>query len=597
VPRLSLDRPFTYLLPDDADAGVGSLVSVPFHGRNVKAYVLGPAAEVPEGRLSTVKKVLSPVRFFDQRMLTLLRWVSERYIAPLSTVIDRSHPPRVVSEEKSLSAAAVNGRVPPRSVRKAPRGTSPAYAPPPDHSPFADGSVTWVRPLPGREAEECMHAVRQALAAGRRAIVLVPEAEPVPFTAAAVLEEIGDRAVSFLGGDARERYRTWLAIQSGQHDVVVGTRPAVFAPVADLGLLWISREVHPGHREDRSPYYRVADVAAARAELEEAACVIASLSPSVETAAGIQSGAIGVRRPARQAERAAAPLVETAAPEGEDRSPRLAALLKRARSAALIVSRSGYGVARVCRSCGQAAACDQCGGPIVSEHGATACRACGAPGRCANCGGTRFGIERAGTERILEWVRSVGNVPAALAEGTDEGPAGPTPGSVLVGTAAAVNDAAPPGLDLVAILDPDRALVRPGIRAGERALATWMEAAAWARSRSEGGRVLAQTRRPGHPAIQALVRWDPTLFLLREAEERRLAGFPPNHPVYRIEGTGGLEGALAPAGPQTMLTSPRGDGTVCLVAVRPDDLPAFRAHVLRLATEGTVTRVEAEPQI
>jgi primosomal protein N' (replication factor Y) len=594
-----LDRPFTYVLPDDADAGLGSLVSVPFHGRVVKAWIVGPAAELPAGRLSTVKKVLSPVRFFDERMLRLLRWVSERYIAPLATVIARSHPPRVVSEEKSEVEEAVFGAgFPPAPRRRRLAGPPRASAPPDQRTvQFEPGSVTWVRPLPGKEAEECLDAVRATIEAGERAIVLVPEAEPVPFTAQAVLQEFGDRAVSFLGGDARERYRTWLAIQSGQHHVVVGTRPAVFAPLTDLGLVWVSREVHPGHREDRSPYYRVRDVAAARAELERAACVLASLSPSVETAAGIQSGAVVVRRRSRDAERAAAPLVETVPPEAEDRSPRLAALLKKVGSAALIVSRSGYGVARVCRSCGQAAACAQCRGSIVSERGTTACRACGASGRCANCGGTTFGIERAGTERILEWVRSVGNVPAVLADEADGGTAAPVPGRVLVGTAAAVNDVIPPGLDLVAILDPDRALVRPGIRAGERALATWMEAAAWARSRSRGGRVLAQTRRPGHPAIQALVRWDPTPFLLREAEERRIAGFAPNHPVFRLEGTSGLEAALTPASPETLLASPRGDGTVCLVAVRPDDVPAFRTHVLRLAAEGTVTRVEAEPQI
>ena len=73
VPRLALDRPFTYLLPEDAGAGTGSLVSVPFHGRTVRAWILGPAAEVPPGRLLPIRGVRSPVRFFDPARLEKAR--------------------------------------------------------------------------------------------------------------------------------------------------------------------------------------------------------------------------------------------------------------------------------------------------------------------------------------------------------------------------------------------------------------------------------------------------------------------------------------------------------------------------------------------
>src|SRR5204862_321677 len=99
VPKLALDRPFTYLLDGEQDAGTGSLVSVPFHGRTVSGWVLGPAQDVPGGRLLRVKKLRSRVRFFDPDMLGLLRWASERYLAPLASVIERSHPPRVAGEE------------------------------------------------------------------------------------------------------------------------------------------------------------------------------------------------------------------------------------------------------------------------------------------------------------------------------------------------------------------------------------------------------------------------------------------------------------------------------------------------------------------
>src|SRR5919106_2901138 len=98
VPRLELDRPFTYLLPEEHAPGTGLRVSVSFHGRTVRGWVLGPAADVP-GRLLPVRRVLSKMALFDEEALRLYRWMSERYVAPLATVIDRAHPPRVASEE------------------------------------------------------------------------------------------------------------------------------------------------------------------------------------------------------------------------------------------------------------------------------------------------------------------------------------------------------------------------------------------------------------------------------------------------------------------------------------------------------------------
>jgi len=541
-----------------------------------------------------VKRVRSPVRFFDERILELLRWVSERYIAPLATVIGRSHPPRVVGEESADDVGvAPRGQPPPNATVRGP-------SPPPLLDRYRQPSIlepgtTWLRPLPDEEASVCTAAIRACLAAGRRAIQLVPEADPMPGTARAVLETFGERAVSFLGGDARARYRTWLDIRSGRYDVVVATRPGVFAPLQDLGLIWISREVHPGHREDRAPYYHVRDVAMARARLDRAACVLASLSPSVETAEAARTGAIAASRPVRSAEREAAPLVETTPPEGEDRSARLASLVKQARSAALLVTRRGYGVARVCRACGEPARCARCRGPIIVERGAATCRVCRAAGACANCGQGSFGVERGGAERVAQWAGHVASVPVRLDPGDGMARLGET--GILVGTAATVKDVGPVRLDLVAILDPDRALARPGVHAAEQSLSTWMEAAAWAGPRSAGGRVLVQTRQAGHPAIQALVRWDPLPYLLSEATRRSEAGFPAGHPVYRITGGADLAARLRSGGAPTVLSTSAEKGTLCLVAVPPDRLGAFRREVLRLVAEGAIDRVEAEPQL
>ena len=97
-----------------------------------------------------------------------------------------------------------------------------------------------------------VEAVRGVLGGGRRAIVLVPEASPMPATTAALVEAFGERVCVFAGGDSRARYRTWLGIRDGAFDVVVGTRPAVFAPAhgcrARLGLARITPRASRGAR-------------------------------------------------------------------------------------------------------------------------------------------------------------------------------------------------------------------------------------------------------------------------------------------------------------------------------------------------------------
>src|SRR5262249_49180859 len=152
-------------------AGVGSLVSVKFHGRTVRGWVLGPASESTTAKLLPVQRVRSPVAFFDDARLGLLRWVSERYVAPLCTVIERSHPPRVAAEEKGWSPPPQDANEPVVAGSSGLAGYETGL--------LDDGTTTWLRPLPGDEDGAAVRAVRACLAAGRRAIVLVPEADPV----------------------------------------------------------------------------------------------------------------------------------------------------------------------------------------------------------------------------------------------------------------------------------------------------------------------------------------------------------------------------------------------------------------------------------
>jgi primosomal protein N' (replication factor Y) (superfamily II helicase) len=597
-PLLALDRAFTYEVSAEMRAGVGSLVGVPFHGRTVRGWVLGPTDDVPS-RILPIRKMVSDVRFFDEEMLGLFRWISERYVAPLASVIARSHPPRVASEEAAArddGAGRVGGRFAPSAGLRTPAVSVPAVQSwAPRYSRWEEmvdgvhrgGGTFILRPAPGDQVASAVEIVRAAVERGRSAIVLVPEAEPLPATATVIADAFGDAVAMFLGGDKRTRYRTWLDIARGRYRVVIGTRSAVFAPVTNLGVLFVSREHHTLHREERSPYHHVRDVAVERARRSAAACVLASVCPSLEARALPHVEVAPAGR--------SWPPVEVVRPGPEGRAPRLVRALAGARRAFVYEPLPGYGVARVCKRCGEAAACATCRGSLRLSRGVIRCTVCGADGRCASCGASTFGVIRGGVERVVEWVSAVARVRVhGSLDGRGAGVASNGETGIAIGGLESVKDSGERGLDLVAVLDADASLRRPGIGAREHTLAAWMEAAAWVRP---DGRVILQTDHPNEPAVQALVAGRPERFARSELARLADAGFPVGAPVFRVVGTAELEPALSELGPHTLLATGLEGRTVCLVAIDRGSIARFSRSVRGLAERGVVTRVEAEPHL
>ena len=557
-------------------------MQVPFHGRAVRGWVLGPTDDLPK-RMLAVKKVVSPERVFDREVLGLARWMSERYVAPLAAVLGRLSPPRVAAEEgiDRGTPGAVHRPPPTPGVLASYRGGPELLA----ATGRAGFSPAVVRPAPEDEVAATVELVAATLAAGRRAIVVVPEATPVPATAAAIVAAFGERAALYLGGSKRVRYRMWLDIAAGRFDVVVGTRPAVFARIPRLGTIVVSRESHPAHREDRAPYYHVRDVALARGALAGLTVALSAICPSSEAAA---TDLLEVTPPGRRW----VP-VEVVKPGPEGRAPRLVQGLRSARRGFVLSPLPGYGMAAVCRTCGEPAACAACGGLLRAEEGRIRCVVCEAPGRCRHCGATAFGIRRGGQERVEEWARGVAASTVARL-GPDDPPRLPGEDEILVGGPDDVRDLGPGGLDLVAVLDADLAERRPGLAARERAVTTWMEAVAWARP---GGRAIVQSTRPNDPSVQTVVQGNPRRFHADEARRRAEAGFPVGSAVFRVAGRTGFEAGLDRFEPTALLVSELGEQTVCLLALDPRRVPEFGRAIREMAARDLVTRVEAEPHL
>ena len=263
------------------------------------------------------------------------------------------------------------------------------------------------------------------------------------------------------------------------------------------------------------------------------------------------------------------PPVEIVRPGPEGRAPRLMRALQGSRRGFLFSPLPGYGIAAVCRSCGEPATCGSCGGALRSEEGAVLCVVCGAPGRCARCGGTAFGLRRGGAERVEEWAgRATRTTVRRLRE--DDVPRLPARGRGPRGRAGR-RPRPRPGRSRPRRLSstPTWPIGDPGLSARERALTTWMEAVAWAYPH---GRAIVQSSHAGDPAVQALVRGKPDRF---HADEAATSGATPgSRSGRRCSGWRGPRSSEpSPAAPEpiTMLVTSAGEQNGMLARARPRD--------------------------
>ena len=573
VPLPHLDRPFDYLVPAELDDGVqpGTRVRVRFAGQLVAGWVLDRvAASGHDGKLAFLDKLVSPERVLSAEIAALARTVADRYAGHLADVLRLAVPPRHARVEQEPSepepgpATAPLAAAPPAAVPSDAAPTDAAgWAAYPSGPAFlravADGRparAVWA-PLPGEDwPARYAEAIAATVRAGRGAIAVLPDGRDVDRLDAALRRVLGaGRHVVLTAalGPAR-RYRAFLAARRGLVKVVVGTRAAMFAPVADLGLVAIWDDGDDVHAEPRAPYPHAREVLLTRAQLGGVAALLGGFARSGEAQQLVETGWAREIIAARATVRRRAPRVT---PAGDDaqlardagaataRLPSLAFATARtalqAEMPVLVqVPRRGYLPAVSCADCRTPARCPHCSGPLALPAAtATAqCRWCGRPAAgyaCPHCHGRRLRASVTGARRTAEELGRAFAGTTVRTSGRDEVltsvPAEP---AVVVATPGAEPVAAG-GYGAVLLLDTWALLTRADLRAAEEALRRWLSAAALARPAADGGQVVVVAD-GGLAPVQALLRWDPGWFAARELADRRELGFPPAARMASVTG-------------------------------------------------------------
>jgi primosomal protein N' (replication factor Y) (superfamily II helicase) len=562
---------FTYEVPDDLAGAVveGARVVVPFGKRTVTGYILGLSQESDHPSPRPIDSLADEPPLLQPHQVLLARWIAEHYAAPLAETVRamippgirglksgsrRKRGPRVESRDRWLAAAE-------QDVANATltAGQADAVAAIAEALERRRGRLLLHGVTGSGKTEVYLEAIGHCLALGRGAIVLVPEVSLTPQVIGRFAERFAGRiAVLHSRLTPSEKALEWNRLRSGEASVAIGPRAAIFAPIADLGLVIVDEEHSVTYKQLRVPRYHAVDVAHRLADLAGAVVLCGSATPSVVSyeahgrAIGDFEGARILELPGRYSGEPL-PKMEIVdmrrdqswnfnRPLGE----RLVALcreeLESGGQVILYLNRRGLAWYARCRKCGEAVGCPNCSVSLV-YHGVTrslACHYCGhsqsMPKQCPQCQARNLRTVGFGTERIQAEAQRL--FPRARTLRLDRDTARTRDSyygiwedfsrgraDILVGTSLVAKGWDLPRVGVVGVVDADQALQYPDYRAAEDTFDSLVQAGG--RARRSGSRVAVQTMNPHHYAIRLALEHDYHSFFAEELAVREALHFPP----------------------------------------------------------------------
>jgi primosomal protein N' (replication factor Y) len=472
---------------------------------------------------------------------------------------------------------------------------------------------------------------------GRGVLLLVPEIALTPAVASLFRGAFGEQvAIQHSGLSDGERHDQWHRIRRGEVDVVVGTRSAIFAPVANLGLVIVDEEHDGSYKQEESPRYHARDVAVVRAQQGCALVVLGSATPSMESFHNARKGRyrlLTLHRRVLDRPMAAVRIVDMRdefARDGPDlilSGPLSSALRERfarGEQAIVLLNRRGFATVVFCRQCAHTLECPNCSVSLTVHRAIrrARCHYCnysiGIPVSCANCAGPYleqlgFGTERVEAEIMAllpsarisrvdrDTVRRRGAITAILSKFA----AGEI--DVLVGTQMIAKGHDFPQVTLVGVISADVGLGMADFRAAERTFQLLTQVAGRAGRGDLAGEAIVQTLYPAHYSIRHACRQDYAAFFADEIEFRRRMKYPPVVALINAVVKGRTREAAMSDGNDIVRALRGGGGTYRILGPAPAPLSRLKGeHRAQFFLKGThrasmrnalVAALEARPEI
>ena len=410
------------------------------------------------------------------------------------------------------------------------------------------------------KTEVYIEIIHSYLREGKGVIFLIPEIALTPQMVERFYSAFGDiLAIQHSQLTERDRVEQWKRIKSGQCQIVLGARSAIFAPLPNLGLIIVDEEHEQSYKQDNVPRYHGRDVAVVRAKLEGAQVILGSATPSLESWNNVDRGKYRMQILTQRPIHYELPEVKVINLCDEyDKellsSTLLAAInarLERHEQVILFQNRRGFSSFLQCLKCGELVTCPNCEISMYyhRDREEMHCHYCGhhlpSPRSCPKCGSFSFSYGSPGTQKVEQNLRIIFPDAKILRMDSDSAKVRDTYKSmydrmktqevdILLGTQMISKGLDFPGVTLVGIVNADISLNVPDFRAAERTFQLITQVAGRSGRGDKHGEVIIQTHNPDHYAITHATRQDYPGFAAEELEYRRRLHYPPFFRLARI---------------------------------------------------------------
>ncbi len=565
IPGIShkeLDKTFQYKVPEDlADQAVpGAFVKVPFGRGNktINGFIvqLGSEPEIEKDKIKEIIEICSDKDLPESRMIDLAHWMKDEYdttmIRALKTVLPvqeavRSRKSRVqlgvgdFSKEKDITLNPEQKMFCRDVIADWDKGVKDTYL---------------LHGITGSGKTLCyMEIISHITEKGQSAIMLIPEISLTWQTVGRFKERFGER-ISIINSrmSKGERFDEFKKCASGEVDIVIGPRSALFAPFKKIGIIIIDEEHEESYKSEQAPRYHAREVAGYIAKKEGASLILGSATPSIKSYHRAKNGDIRLYTLTKRASRAPLPRVfvedmreELKAGNRQMFSRKLLEALRirleKKEQSMLFINKRGFAGFVSCRACGHVLKCKNCDISMTYHRGfGLRCHYCGYSEpmvkKCPKCGSPHIAGFKAGTQQVEDKLKSL--FPEARICRMDKDTTSSKDGhsailsefaegkaDILVGTQMIVKGHDFENVTLCCALAADMSLYVGDYRASERTFDLLTQAAGRSGRAGKPGEVIIQTYDPDNYCIIHSAAHDYEGFYNSEIEYRRLLLYPP----------------------------------------------------------------------
>ncbi len=550
--------PLTYRCPEalKETAQPGMLVSAPLKNKLTKGIIFSRCTSPPADRIKEFTKIHLDAPVLGNGLLKIIRWISEYYIAQEGLVLKHTVPKEVfvkTSAKKTHQKSSHNIHVELIDIPE--KDISPLIK-----SISNNRYQTFLVHSPSVIYEYSI--VAKLLTSSKNVIILLPEISRANLFYNSVKGIFKERICLLHGEISRGRRSEYIeGIVSGKHDIVVGTRAPLFAPLKKLSLIIVLNEHSSFYKQEEGVRYNIRDVAVMRGFIEKATVLLSSITPSVDSYFNVLANKYRFIKPQYNPGRPRIKIIdmrfEKAIKPNVTRSvfEVSRSRLRDGKNIMFVINRRGYAPLLLCRECGYTENCSVCSIPLVlhKHDRSLKCHYCGLSGdmpeRCSRCGSYQLESLGSGTERLQEDIEGLFGIKpirfdsdrakrkSEIEELMQKISSEST--RVIIGTKMMTKRIGiTKKFPLAVILNIDNSLNFPDFRASEKA---YMDLSAISELVEPDGEILLQTRLPKNHLFRCFKSNDYVSFINEELSVRKALNYPPYSKLLKINFSGSFD--------------------------------------------------------